>query len=511
MERALRVARPAGRMAARHPTVSPSSLGLLWQRCGIQTASRPAHGVANQLTLDRPRKSVRYNHTAAETGNETVSQSFGEETQQHRSTKQSVETKGGLVEWNTVMLTLFRRAAGHSPVPPLTLSLLWLRDTCPCVHCVDPDSGQKSFSTTDLPDYPVVEHAELMDSGELKVIWANDALSGGGVHSSLFRAEVVRRWQEQDTQAPYKFASQDPKMILWGRAEYEALLADGRCRVSYQDWIHNDEAFRAAFSDLRKTGLIFVTDVPQEKEQVRRVASRFGSPQYTIYGWTWDVKSKPRAENVAYTSQFLGLHQDLMYNHPIPELQLLHCHSNDCEGGESLFSHGVRAAYELKHAHPEHYYALTHIKSFFGYHKRGNNFSRAHPTVITDRNNNIRETRWSPPFQEPFPLTSDDQGDEDLRRWKVAAAQFKAIAESPSNTVEIKLKPGDCVIFNNRQILHGRRQFSQSQTGEGSRWLEGTYIGPDVYRRAVRKLTKQTPAGKVPRHSSSLHDPGNSQ
>jgi alpha-ketoglutarate-dependent taurine dioxygenase len=230
-----------------------------------------------------------------------------------------------------------------------------------------------------------------------------------------------------------------------------------------------------------------VTDVPQEKGKVQRVASRIGDQQDTIYGWTWHVKSKPRAENVAYTNQFLGLHQDLMYWDPIPELQLLHCHSNDCEGGESLFSHGVRAAYELKHAHPEHYDALTSIKCFFGYHKGGYNFARGHPTIIADRNHNITETRWSPPFQEAFPLTSGDQGDEDLRRWKAAAAQFKAIAESPGKTFEMKLKPGDCVIFNNRKILHGRRQFSQSQTGEGSRWLEGTYIAPSEYAKAVGK------------------------
>ncbi|KAK3306185.1 uncharacterized protein B0T15DRAFT_220934 [Chaetomium strumarium] len=490
MERALRVARRVERLTARRPNLRPSSLGLPrpWRRYSTQIASWPTYGVASQLTLDRSRQSVRYNHTAVETGSEAINQSLGEEIQQHRSPKHSFQSQDGLVKWDTKMLTLLRRAADDSPIPHLTLSLLWLRDACPCTHCVDPDSGQKSFSTTDLPDYPAVEHAELMDSGELKVVWANDPLSDAGSHTSVFPTEMVRSWQEKDTQVPYKSASQGPERILWDRAEYEALLADGRCRISYQDWLHNHEAFRAAFGDLNKTGLIFVTGVPQEKGQVQRVASRIGAQQYTIYGWTWDVKSKPRAENVAYTSQFLGLHQDLMYWDPIPELQLLHCQSNDCEGGESLFSHGVRAAYELKKAYPEHYDVLTRVESFFGYHKRGHNFARAHPTIIADKNNTISETRWSPPFQESFRLRSDEQGDEDLRRWKAAAAQFKAIAESPSNIVEMKLKPGDCVIFNNRQILHGRRQFSQSQTGKGSRWLEGTYIAPAVYERAVRGL-----------------------
>src|SRR5690606_18117044 len=151
-------------------------------------------------------------------------------------------------------------------------------------------------------------------------------------------------WQVNSAWQRGSMGHSDPKRILWNRASYESLLAAGRCRISYQDWIGSDNngrdagataAFQSALADLRRTGLIFVTDVPTSEHSVERVAHRIGPLQDTFYGRTWDVRNKARAENVAYTDKFLCLHQDLMYHDPVPGLQLLHCLANTCEGGES--------------------------------------------------------------------------------------------------------------------------------------------------------------------------------
>jgi gamma-butyrobetaine dioxygenase len=40
-----------------------------------------------------------------------------------------------------------------------------------------------------------------------------------------------------------------------------------------------------------------------------------------------------------------------------------------------------------------------------------------------------------------------------------ALARFQAIVHRPENCVEVKMKAGDCVAFNNRRILHGRKAF----------------------------------------------------
>jgi alpha-ketoglutarate-dependent taurine dioxygenase len=408
------------------------------------------------------------------------------------------ESDAGIVEWNDKLVKLH-----GSPRDGLTLSPLWLRDSCPCHQCVDPDSGQKNFSTTDLAE-PRIEHAELTSDGSLKIVWAADPPSGGKSHTSVFPAGEVAGWRKNRSWQRLRPVEPSPHVsINWDRAEYEALLAQGRCRVSYKDWINDDTAFWKAFADLRMTGLIFVTDVPSDEAEVERIAGRIGPLQHTFYGLTWDVKSKPQAENVAYTSKFLGLHQDLLYHDPIPGLQLLHCLANTCEGGESLFSNGVRAAYDLKAKYPDYFDILKKARCWFGYRKGDNHYFRGRRTIHTTPTGQVIQTNWAPPFQTTFPLPARPEANNILEKWKRAATAFQEIAESESNIVELKLKEGECVIFDNRQILHGRRQFA---AGEGSRWLKGAYITQQTYQGTATRLLDPMRAAGIEVPESVFHE-----
>ncbi|KAK4120546.1 Clavaminate synthase-like protein [Parathielavia appendiculata] len=471
----------------------------LWQS-GSPSAARQT-GFVDQLKLGGFGTAARYNHTHGKTekwagGSRPSGAKDANNSKPTRNDQgtvwrpkprtpldgplKTVESDVGIVFWNSRQLSV--RLAGEGDANhDFPVSTLWLRDSCPCHLCVDPDSGQKNFSTTDLADEPQIDHAELNPDGSLKIVWANDHPSGDSPHTSVFPVEDVTGWSnERPWQRGRTAKTHNPSRVCWDRAEYEALLAEGRCRVSYKDWMEDDDAFWSALTDLRHTGLIFVTDVPQDETEVQRIASRIGPLQYTFYGWTWDVKSKPQAENVAYTSKFLGLHQDLMYHDPIPGLQLLHCLSNSCEGGESLFSHGIRAAYELKVKSPHFYGFLVKAGVWFGYRKGEHHYHALRNTITRGRAGTPNETNWAPPFQAPFP-----PGFPRLDRWKRAATAFQRIVESESNMVEVKLKEGECVIFDNRQILHGRRQFA---TAEGSRWLKGAYITQQTYLAKVTEL-----------------------
>lgn len=44
------------------------------------------------------------------------------------------------------------------------------------------------------------------------------------------------------------------------------------------------------------------------------------------------------------------------------------------------------------------------------------------------------------------------------------------------------------MIFNNRRVLHGRRQF---EAGTGQRWLKGTYVDTDVFNSKWRVLNER--------------------
>ncbi|KAK3348757.1 TfdA family taurine catabolism dioxygenase TauD [Lasiosphaeria hispida] len=389
---------------------------------------------------------------------------------------------------NEGALTLEFDDGGH-----LDLSLLWLRDSCPCAHCVDPDSGQKNFSTTALPNHPKAQSANVLRDGSLQVVWAPDSAGPKGPHTAVFPAADIEAWRHDvGTRTPHLLPGE---RTPWDKATYAALLESGRCRITYQDWLHDEDAFWAAFADLCETGMIFVSGVPEGEAEVATIAQRIGILQHTFYGFTWDVRSKPHAENVAYTSQFLGLHQDLMYHNPIPRLQLLHCLANSCEGGESIFSDGLRAALEVRLTRQHLYRRLKSHPIHFHYKKGGHSYERKKPVIAEYPDGLIARLHWSPPFQAPFRRESMAKTESgaftapndkaSLAKWKEAATVFQASLEAPDNVFEVKLKPGECVIFDNTRLQHGRREFV---TGLGHRWLKGTYISDQVFRAVQDRL-----------------------
>ena len=58
------------------------------------------------------------------------------------------------------------------------------------------------------------------------------------------------------------------------------------------------------------------------------------------------------------------------------------------------------------------------------------------------------------------------------------------------NQFELKLEPGQCVIFENRRVLHSRRPFD---TGSGSRWLAGAYLDMDSVLSTFRRVARDQP------------------
>ena len=74
-----------------------------------------------------------------------------------------------------------------------------------------------------------------------------------------------------------------------------------------------------------------------------------------------------------------------------------------------------------------------------------------------------------------------------MEPWTAAARSFRDIACEPDNLYECKMDPGDCVIFDNMRVLHGRRQFNISS---GKRWLKGTYIQEQVMMSKLAQIPR---------------------
>jgi len=94
----------------------------------------------------------------------------------------------------------------------------------------------------------------------------------------------------------------------------------------------------------------------------------------------------------------------------------------------------------------------------------------------------IANVNWSPPFQGRFQPTVSGK---ELRQYHRAAAAFADIVDDPSNQFRVRLNPGECVVFNNRRVLHGRTAFVSSS---GERWLKGAYLDTQDFVSALRVM-----------------------
>lgn len=386
----------------------------------------------------------------------------------------------------------------------MKISKFWLRDICPCSECHSPSSGQKKFSTFSIDPDVQTKSATLQEDGVLHVEWED-----GHVSDYPFQYLANSFWTSAQSGK-----ETIPVRTPWDRATFDKGLESRN--IEYSDWMEKGPAFKDAMKNLGRYGLIIVKNVPESEDSVQKIGERIGPLQDTFYGLTWDVISKPDAENVAYTSEFLPLHQDLLYNDPVPRIQLLHCLKNNVSGGDSLFSDGLLAFWKLSEEPGVVDHFEDHVMAYW-YTKNGNERYRRHkPFTIRNFGYSkasasdpsharvFKGVRWSPPFQAPLPFTPTTQVDgqyapnssgilPNLDAWIGAIRKFLQTIEDPANMWSYKVQPGDCYVFDNQRILHGRTQFDPSSSlssggGGGERHLRGAYLDSQTYERACRNV-----------------------
>lgn len=417
-------------------------------------------------------------------------------TQKHKpksaaqATEEAVESYG---------LGLFRKAV-HSPKSSLTTNSvdianyhpLFLRDACRCPSCVDPSTKQKRFQTTDIPHGIRVHYHETLPDGSVKISWENDIPSfiyptSPEHHDTILPASFFSAHATQhnlQTQTLYD---------VYPRTWDKTTIARELVTISYGKYINNDLALYKALWALRRYGLVIINDVSNDHlRAVEKIADRIGLLRDSFYGRTWDVKAVPEAKNVAYTAQNLGLHMDLLYMSTPPGLQLLHCIENTCEGGESVFSDTAHVVRGLKESDLK---TLREFEMAFEYRNNGQHYYFKRPVLEEEAYSGNGVPRcyvnYSPPFQAPFPLSTSTSSSTDPDAFPTFLTSFRNLAsafEREQNVFEHKLQPGECVIFNNRRVLHGRKAFD---TANGKRWLKGAYVDSDVWLSRYRTLREE--------------------
>ena len=371
---------------------------------------------------------------------------------------------------------------------------VFLRDACPCSQCVNQSSGQKSFATTDIPHNIRPRHVKVSQDFDLEVEWENDVPSAApdhrGVYPSAFLRNLRFNFPERSHRLRWKVANRVIPVVSWDLARITSNVQT----IDYAEWMGSEDALWRGLFDVEAFGLVFIRNVPKDEESVSKIALRIANLQETFYGRTWDVVSKPEAENVAYTNSYLGLHQDMLYLQQPPRIQALHCMENSCKGGESIYSDGFRAAEEFEIGSPE-FEQLTGTKLRYHYDRHPyfyrNSHTVFHLTIPVEKRNwemqgkrlsaaHLKAVWWSPPFQATNPPHIDDlPRSKEYHKLIGAMKKYSDVLNDAKNVLEFKMEPGECVVFDNWRVMHGRKAFD---TSSGSRHLRGTYVSDEDFR-----------------------------
>ncbi|KAG5296572.1 gamma-butyrobetaine dioxygenase [Histoplasma ohiense] len=374
-----------------------------------------------------------------------------------------------------------------------------LRDACTCPKCVDQSSRQREFRMSDIPSDIAARTVEVQD-GQLVVTWSNDIPGYDESHVSTFSPEQLSTL----TAVEKFFRAKEGRRTSWNKS----IMDQSQHWVSFKDYMEDDLQFFLAMRTLKHLGLIFVKDIPESPEMVEKIATRMGPLRNSFYGSTWDVRSVPDAKNVAYTNKHLDFHMDLLYMKEPPGYQLLHCLRNSFSGGESLFSDTFQAAVRLLRNDPILFDILCKTPTRFEYRNNNQHYQYSHPTIEIEGGEEflknppkknpvpyVNYVNYSPPFQAPSYLTKHLVDGRDIKLYVRAMKAFAAELGKPENIFQVKLEPGQCVIFQNRRVVHARNAFDLSETGHGDsggeRWLRGAYVDEDALRSTFRLLSER--------------------
>lgn len=349
-------------------------------------------------------------------------------------------------------------ADGHiTPIHPL-----WLRERCTDPASMDATTGQRLHNPSDLDPCPGIESVRQSADGALHVRFTDGA--SGAFTLARILAELPEAGDATlPAPAPWSAAQSAHGAFAWGD------MADGAaCRA----------ALRAFLTD----GYIILSGVPSTDGAVLQVGRHFGFPRETNFGTQFNVRSVPGASDLAYTSLALDPHTDNPYRQPVPGIQLLHCLTNETEGGLSTLVDGLAVAEELGRSAPDAFAILTRILVRFHYRDDTTNLVAEAPILSLDAAGRFAAIHHSPRL-DFVPLLPMEQ----LDRFYAARRLLDRMLRSDQFERRFRLGNGDLIMFDNQRLLHGRTGFDPQQ---GLRHLQGCYIDSDGPRSLYRVLSR---------------------
>jgi gamma-butyrobetaine dioxygenase len=340
---------------------------------------------------------------------------------------------------------------------------LWLRDNLR--EDRDPHSGQRLIDIADLPENPRIRSA-VADNGAVNVEWEAEP-RGASFEFEWLLAHAANRFPGPPGFTPRRWlegagldAARD---FQW--AAFSEVRVD---RSLHARWLER----------LLQDGIAFLSNVPPNEGGILEAAALMGRVSETNYGRVFDVRSVPQPENLAYSDLGLGLHTDNPYREPVPGFQVLHALIASPGGGESLFGDGFAIAERLRMTSPDAFAILTRTAVPFLYRSQDAELYAERPLIQLSCSGDVSAVHYNNRSIAPLRLAV-----RDTAPFYSAYRRFAALLHDSRFHLQLKLRDGDLVAFDNQRILHGRTAFSSAMY---PRHLRGCYLTRDsVYSEAA--------------------------
>ncbi|MAT37430.1 MAG: gamma-butyrobetaine dioxygenase [Acidimicrobiaceae bacterium] len=339
----------------------------------------------------------------------------------------------------------------------------WLRDNCPC--CVHPYTLEQTFEIVNAPENLRPSQVEVTPEGALVVQWQPEE------HKSVFHPG----WLKEHCYSSKKSLGLNQQIEMWESSTRE--------KPDEYNWsnICDDENIELQWlQSIQTTGCALIHAVPLEDPAVGEVANRIGVMRHSNFGDLFDVQVDFDPVSNSNTGLELPPHTDLPTREYQPGMQLLHCLVNDVQGGNSILVDGFRVAEEIREKHPKSYELLTTISWDFANRSRTSDYRWKAPMIGLDQAGEYSEIRAGSWLR--YPLQAPPELMEDMYE---AYRIFETTSHDPQFQIKFRLEAGDCMIFDNRRVLHGRTAF---EAKSGKRHLRGCYIDRDELRSRIRLL-----------------------
>lgn len=348
---------------------------------------------------------------------------------------------------------------------PAYFNYYWLRDNCP--SSFHPETRERSFDIMHLEAAPKAAAAHV--EGETLVIdWAGEAHV---THMPLATLEIYATGQRRPDPA-------DLPRRAWYSDHYPDVA-----RFTHAGLLADRAKVRAWLEAMIVEGVSVVTEMPETDAALTQLVQVMGQVRPTFFGDYFDVKTYINPTNSAYTSAALELHTDTPAEEHAPGVQFLHMRRNSVEGGRNLFGDGVAAANDFRTIDPEGFRLLSEIDvPFFCEHDTYD--MRSYQRVIElDQHGEVSGLTISQHMLDMIDLPQDL-----LDAYYPAFVRFGKLLQDDKYIMRFTLQAGECIVFDNHRIVHGRAAYSATS---GERYLRGTYADRAEMRSTYRTLVSQ--------------------